>query len=86
MTIGQLPSSVELDRLRQRRGELGLPAHDASPLVIDPLTGAAVDAEAVPLHLRRAHTTRVSIEANTGICRGMLRHRYATSGLGEEDT
>ena len=86
MTMGQVPPSAELDRLRQRRTELGLPADDASPLVIDPVTGDAVDAGALPLHLRRAHTTRISIEANTGICRGMLRHRYATSGLGEEDT
>ena len=36
----------------------------------------------LPLHLRRARLTRVSIEANSGICRGMLRHRYATSGEG----
>ena len=85
MTIGEAPPSAELDRLRQRRTELGLPADDASPLVVDPVTGDAVDAGAMPLHLRRAHTTRISIEANTGICRGMLRHRYATSGLGEED-
>ena len=86
MTMGQVPPSAELDRLRQRRTELGLPAGDTSPLVVDPVTGDAVDADALPLHLRRAHTTRISIEANTGICRGMLRHRYATSGLGEEDT
>jgi len=85
LTIGQVPPSPELDRLRQRRAELGLPAQDASPLVIDPRSGAAVIADAMPLHLRKAHTTRVSIEANTGICRGMLRHRYATSGLGEEE-
>ena len=86
MTMGQVAPSAELDRLRQRRTELGLPASDASPLVVDPVTGDAVAAEALPLHLRRAQTTRISIEANTGICRGMLRHRYATSGLGEEDT
>ena len=85
MTIGQAPPSPELDRLRRRRAELGLPADDGSPLVVDPVTGAAVVAGVLPLHLRKAHTTRVSIEANTGICRGMLRHRYATSGLGEED-
>jgi len=39
----------------------------------------------VPLHLRMARTTRVSVEANTGICRGMLRHRYESKGLNEED-
>jgi hypothetical protein len=29
--------------------------------------------------------TRTGIEANTGICRGMLKHRYAESGAGEEE-
>ena len=85
LTLGQAPPSDALDRLRQRRSELGLPAGDDAPLLIDPATGAPVPGDAVPLHLRRAQTTRVSIEANAGICRGMLRHRYGTSGLGEEE-
>jgi metal-sulfur cluster biosynthetic enzyme len=85
MTLGQVPASAELSRLRQRRGELGLPVADESPLVIDPVTGAAVGNDALPLHLRKARTTRMSVEANTGICRGMLRHRYDSPGLGEED-
>ena len=85
LTLGDVPPSRALDRLRQRRAELGLPADDDSRLLIDPVTGAALPADAVPLHLRRARTTAVSIEANSGICRGMLRHRYAASGLGEEN-
>jgi metal-sulfur cluster biosynthetic enzyme len=83
MTLGELPPSAALDRLRRRRAELGLSAEDDSPLVIDPQTGTAVGSDGLPLHLRRARTTRVSIEANAGICRGMLRHRYITSGQGE---
>ncbi|HUZ56200.1 MAG TPA: iron-sulfur cluster assembly protein [Streptosporangiaceae bacterium] len=86
LTLGQAPPSAALTRLRQRRAELGLPAGDDAPLLIDQETGAPLPGESVPMHLRRAHTTRISIEANTGICRGMLRHRYGTSGLGEEDT
>ena len=85
LTLGQAPPAPALARLRQRRAELGLPSGDGDPLLVDPATGAPLPAGAVPLHLRRAHTTRVSIEANTGICRGMLRHRYATSGIGEEE-
>ena len=85
LTLGEVPPSPALARLRQRRAELGLPAGDDAPLLIDPATGSPLAPDAVPLHLRRAHTTRISIEANTGICRGMLRHRYAASGLGEED-
>ncbi len=85
LTLGQVPPSAALARLRQRRAELGLPAGDDAPLLADPVTGAPLHAEAAPLHLRRAQTTRVSIEANAGLCRGVLRHRYHTSGLGEEE-
>ena len=85
MTLGELPPSRELDRLRQRRAELGLPAGDDALLLIEPATGLPVGDDAVPLHLRRARTTRVGIEANTSICRGMLRHRYESKGQGEED-
>jgi hypothetical protein len=84
MTLGELPPSRALDRLRQRRAELGLAAGDDAPLLIDPVTGDRVAAASVPLHLRKAKTTRVSIEANSGICRGMLAHRYRnTPGQGE---
>src|SRR5215469_6757975 len=85
LTLGDVPPSASLERLRQRRAELGLPAGDDAPLVIDPATGAPVSPDAVPLHLQRARTTRISIEANGGICRGMLRHRYDSQGLGEEE-
>jgi len=84
LTLGELPPSGPLQRLRQRRVELGLPAGDDAPLVIEPTTGAPVSADSLPLHLRRARTTRISIESNGSICRGMLRRRYETSGLGEE--
>jgi metal-sulfur cluster biosynthetic enzyme len=76
LTLGDVPASAALDRLRRRRVELGLPAGDDASLLIDPVTGGPVTAEAAPLHLRRARVTAVSIEANASICRGMLRHRY----------
>ncbi|WP_345638899.1 iron-sulfur cluster assembly protein [Rugosimonospora acidiphila] len=85
LTLGEAPAGRALDRLRRRRAELGLPAGDDAPLLIEPATGLPVGAGQVPLHLRRAHTTRVGVEANTGICRGMLRHRYADRGQGEEE-
>jgi metal-sulfur cluster biosynthetic enzyme len=83
MTLGDVPPSRALARLRQRRADLGLPAGDDAPLLIDPVTGASVSGDALPLHMRRAKVTRISIEANAGICRGMLRHRYDTPGQGE---
>ena len=76
LTLGAAPKSAELDRLRQRRADLGLPAGDDAPLLIDPATGERVAAGAVPLHLRRARVTRAGIEANTSMCSGMLWHRY----------
>ncbi|MCW2776739.1 MAG: hypothetical protein JWN17_464 [Frankiales bacterium] len=82
MTLGEVPPSREVDRLRARRSELGLPAADDSPLLVDPVTGEAVGVQALPLHLRKARLTRVGAEANSGICRGMLRDRYATTGVG----
>jgi metal-sulfur cluster biosynthetic enzyme len=85
MTLGDVPPSRALTRLRERRAELGLPAGDSASLLIDPATGAPVSPGSVPLHLRKAQLTRTSIEANSGICRGMLRHRYATPGQGQSE-
>jgi len=85
LTLGDVPPSRELDRLRRRRAELGLPAGDGAALLIDPATGERVESEAVPLHLRRARVTRAGIEANTSICSGMLQHRYsARAGTGHD--
>ena len=79
LTLGDVPSSPELDRLRQRRAELSLPAGDDAPLLIRPETGERVATESIPLHLRRARVTRAGIEANTSICSGMFKFRYQES-------
>jgi metal-sulfur cluster biosynthetic enzyme len=85
LTIGDLPPSAELTRLLRRRAELGLPVGPEAPLLIDVATGEAVAAPAAARHLGLARLTRTGIEANTGICRGMLRHRYTEAGAGEEE-
>jgi metal-sulfur cluster biosynthetic enzyme len=85
LTLGEVPASADRERLRSRRAELGLPAGDDAPLLVDPVTGAAVGVRALPLHLRRARLTRVSAEANAGVCRGLLRERYAVTGQIEEE-
>ena len=85
MTLGDVPASAALQRLRERRAELGLPAGDDARLLIDPKTGEQVRPDALRMHLGRARLTRTSIEANGSICRGMLRHRYDdTAGLGQQ--
>jgi metal-sulfur cluster biosynthetic enzyme len=78
LTLGQVPDSVDLRRLRQRRQALGLPAGDDAPLLIN-ADGTAVTTEQVPLHLRRARLTRVGIETNGEYCKGLLSVRYATA-------
>jgi hypothetical protein len=83
MTLGDLQPSVALSRLRQRRAELGLTADDQDPLVIDPVTSGTVGVGELTLHLRKARTTGIRVQANAGICRGMLRHRYDAAGQGE---
>ncbi len=76
MTLGDAPAGGDRERLRARRHELGLPHDDRDPLVIDPATGAAIDPAQLRRHLGLARLTRVSQEANSGVCRGMLRARY----------
>jgi metal-sulfur cluster biosynthetic enzyme len=76
LTLGVIPPSEQLQSLKKRRADLGLPADDDSPVLIDPRTGTRVSAEAVPLHLRKARVTSTGIDANTSICSGMLSHRY----------
>jgi metal-sulfur cluster biosynthetic enzyme len=84
LSLGEAPASADRERLRARRAELGLPAGDDAPLLIDPATGAAVAVESLPLHLRRARLTRVGMEANSGVCQGMLRARYPGLDIGTE--
>jgi metal-sulfur cluster biosynthetic enzyme len=77
MTVADAPPGPELIRLLARRRELGLPADDAAPLVVDP-SGRAVGLDALPLHLRKARSYQVGVEANTSICSGQLAARYGT--------
>ena len=76
MTLAQVPPSGALTRLRERRAELGLPAGDDAPLVIDPATGVMWACPRCHCICGGPGPPRISIEANAGICRGMLRHRY----------
>jgi metal-sulfur cluster biosynthetic enzyme len=82
MTLRGAPPSDDLERLRARRAELGLPHDDAAPLLIDVPTGDRISPDAAGQHLARARLTRVNTEANTGICRGMLKERYGAAGTG----
>ena len=81
-TLGALPPSPDLTRLRERRAAIGLPHGDDAPLLIHP-DGSRVSSAQVPLHLRRARLTRLGIEANGELCKSFLKTRYAdTAGTG----
>jgi metal-sulfur cluster biosynthetic enzyme len=85
MTLGEVPLSADRERLRSRRADLGLPSSDDSALLVDATTGEPVGTEALPLHLRRARLTRVGVDANSGVCRGLLRERYGVVGHDDEE-
>jgi hypothetical protein len=86
MTLGDVPPSPDLERLRARRREIGMPADDTAPLLIDAATGSPIESGDVRLHLGKARLTRVNIEANGSVCRGMLRNRYGVVGNEDEET
>ena len=77
LTLGEVPPSTDLIRMRERRAAIGLPAGDDAPLLVHP-DGTPVTVEQVPLHLRRARITRVGIETNGQLCRSLLTNRYDT--------
>lgn len=76
LTLGDVPPGIDRERLRERRHQLGLPAGDGDPLLIDPATGRGVEGGDLRRYLGMARLTRTSQEANSGVCRGMLRVRY----------
>ncbi|KMO84920.1 metal-sulfur cluster biosynthetic enzyme [Mycolicibacterium chubuense] len=71
--IGDLPAGPETEALLHRRATLGLSTR-ADDLVLVDETGAPYDD--VPMALRRARSTRISIDGNAHFCRGLLRTRY----------
>ncbi len=75
LTLGAVAPSADLDRLRARRAQLGLPHDDDAPLLLHS-DGSRVSSAQVPLHLRRARLTRIGIETNGEFCRSFLKTRY----------
>ena len=73
--LGDLPADDHTAALRRRRTALGLPDRPDALVMVDH-TGAGYGPDEVPLRLRRARATRISIEGNAHFCRGLLRTRY----------
>ena len=58
MTLGDAPPSDDLPRLRARRRELGIPAGDDAPLVVDPAGAARWGSTTCPCTCARRAATR----------------------------
>jgi metal-sulfur cluster biosynthetic enzyme len=78
VTLGELPAGGQRDALLRRRVALGLPEAPDSLVLVDH-DGHGYAAGDVPLALRRARSTRISIDGNAHFCRGLLRTRYPGS-------
>jgi len=85
LRLGDAVDTPDRERLRARHIELGLPGGDDDPLLMDTLTGSSLEVDTVRAHLGRARLTRVSLEANAGMCRDMLHDRYTSIGVGEKE-
>jgi hypothetical protein len=76
--IADLPDTADAVRGRALRAALGLPCDDDAPALIAG-DGAALTAAELPMWLRRARLVSLSLEANGGMCRDLLRTRYGTT-------
>jgi metal-sulfur cluster biosynthetic enzyme len=78
VVLGDLPDAPHTDALLRRRAAVGLPSTPDALVMVDH-TGTGPAPEAVPMALRRARSTRISIDGNAHFCRGLLRTRYPGS-------
>jgi metal-sulfur cluster biosynthetic enzyme len=75
LTLADVPPGPEAASYLHRRAELGIDTKPPAALVITG-AGTPVPAEEMERHLRLARAIRVSVEANAGMCRGLLATRY----------
>ena len=76
--VGDLPDTPDAVRGRALRAVLGLPCDDDAPALVAG-DGASLTAAELPMWLRRAKLVSLSLEANGGMCRDLLRTRYGTT-------
>jgi metal-sulfur cluster biosynthetic enzyme len=76
--VADLPDTADAVRVAALRAALGLPCDDDAPALIAG-DGAALTASELPMWLRRARLVSLSLEANGGMCRDLLRTRYGTT-------
>ncbi len=76
--LRDLPAGPTTTALLRRREGLGLRCEPDDLVLVDH-EGHGYPADQVPLRLRMARSTRISIDGNAHFCRGLLRTRYPGS-------
>ncbi|CAN5373470.1 iron-sulfur cluster assembly protein [soil metagenome] len=77
--IVDLPDDATTASLLRRRSSIGLSTAPDDLVMVDEQGNGYIPAS-VPLMLRRARSTRISIDGNAHFCRGLLRTRYEDGG------
>ena len=80
VVLGDLPDDDGTASLVRRRIAIGLDDHPESPVLVDE-HGLPYPAAQVTLALRRARSTRISIDGNAHFCRGLLQTRYPDAAV-----
>ncbi len=75
LTLGQLPDGPDARRCRELRDQLGIGSADDARAFVTP-AGEPIAAGDLRRWLRTARLVGMSLEANGGICRSLLQHRY----------
>ncbi|OZM82839.1 iron-sulfur cluster assembly protein [Pseudonocardia sp. MH-G8] len=75
VSLGDLPADDATAALLRRRAAIGLGEDPGLPVLVGS-DGVPYPPDEVPLRLRMARSTRISIEGNAHFCRGLLRTRY----------
>jgi len=76
--VADLPDTPDGVRVAALRAALGLP-HDPDAPALIAGDGASLTVSDLPMWLRRAKLVSLSLEANGGMCRDLLRARYGNS-------
>jgi metal-sulfur cluster biosynthetic enzyme len=83
-TVSELPDIPEARRALELRAQLGLEVGAQAPAFVQP-GGEPIGADGLRRWLRGAQLVRLSLEANGGICRDLLRARHGLAAEPEEE-
>ena len=83
LTLAELPGGQDARRCRELRDRLHITCAQDAPAFVTP-DGDAIAGRELRRWLRTARLVRMSLDANGGICRSLLQHRYGLDATSEE--